>query len=379
MPLRNTLNIISPSELYPDAIRVRLQYAVSFHTTPDEFTSLLQSHGFRRVRGVRGLSTRLSIHGQEIHIATYQSNSSPHITAALRINGLKRLHSEAINPHTETARDNSTNWLHHLQPNPGLRLVCDAASEMLRAADLRILEILGSISRSIGSDLHPPQLVRTKIDLAEVAVDFVPSDLDASFGALSAALTRHFHNAVSLDYGSTASSYAGNSARATFVHAYRRVGERYKVYLKTDRRIRLEAQITNNALKSARLRRDVVRHSLYETYLPIAQYVADHFNTVLQDATIVDLSYASPIEFLSAVGMRFRSREAFRNVIRTLVQSGHLHTSMNRAAVEKLVEDGILTRGASRGIRPLARRYHMALETLRGVQQDFFNGSEQGR
>ncbi|MBP7065503.1 hypothetical protein [Ferrovibrio sp.] len=376
MPLRNTLNIISPSELYPDAISVRLQYAVSFRTTRDELSLLLHDYGFRRTRGIRGLAIRLPVLGQEIHVALSRANPFSPISVSLRLNSLKKLHAESSRPQVEAAYDNSTNWLHHLEPNPGLRLVCQSASEMLQAANLRVLDILRSLSQSLGGDLHPPQLLRAKIDEAEVAVDFVPPDLEASFDALSTAITRNFDHALSLKYGSTASSYAGSSSKTTFVHAYRRAGERYKVYLKTNRRIRLESHLTNQALKNAGLRRHVLNLDLYETYLPIAQYVADHFNYILDEATATDLSYASPIEFLSAVGMRFRSREAFQNVVSTLVRSGHLHTSINRAAVEKLVEDGILTRGSVRGIRPLARRYHMARETLREAQRDFFNESE---
>lgn len=377
MPLRNTLNNISPSELYPDAISVRLQYAVSFHTTRDELSLLLHDYGFRRARGIRGVAIRIPVLGQEIHAALSRANPFSPISVLLRLNSLKKLHAETERPIVETAYDNSTNWLHHLQPNAGLQLVCRSASEMLRAANLRMMDILSSVSRSLGGDLHAPQLLRAKIDSAEVAVDFVPPDLDASFDALSAAVRRNFDHALSLDYGRTASSYTGSSAKATFVHAYRRTGERYKVYLKTNRRIRLEAHLTNQALKNAKLRRDILNLDLYETYLPIARYVAGPFNYVLDEATIADLSYASPVEFLSAVGMRFRSREAFQDVIRTLVRSGHLHTSINRAAVEKLVEDGILTRSSARGIRPLARRYHVARETLREAQRDFFNESEQ--
>lgn len=159
---------------------------------------------------------------------------------------------------------------------------------------------------------------------------------------------------------------------ANMIRGYRKAGEFYKIYEKTNRRVRLECTMAISALSVRRGGRvfrdeDDFRRMLAAT----SAQVAPEFNHILRDERSEFDDHGSPAELISLLNpiLRRHHPAEVQRVYEALMRHGRLTlTELSGASLQRLVQAGVLHHSA-RGIYIIAPRYARALRAFSAVDR----------
>lgn len=253
----------------------------------------------------------------------------------------------------------------------------------------RIHQQIASLVTAIAENMDQPSLaLPQEITLCglEVAFDIASECPRAVVDSLKRPFRRLFPHQIESAYASTVQTVETHED-VTMVSGYRREGERYKAYPKTNRRVRIEAQFHEDGLRA------VLRHSerrsasrrLFEggesfadLFQPIALVAASQVNDALQllprpvrrsstAAVLRETPAAMFAQFTSAT----RDVDLALELLEIIVRNDAILNSQATDVLDRLRERGVL-QFQGRGRSAITRRYRTAASWL-AQHLDFFS------
>lgn len=370
MPLPDTNELIHPTDTYPDRIRLNYQYQLPPMGLLQFRDHLTQNFGFQRIQNTgqvrahvecafldTGLSVRIS-----------RPNASAPMNVYVDLNVLSYLHAQREDYENERAINGTLNWLH---PDEISRDNCDiwgVAAQMVMAVEQSLFQLADRIARSLNQNGHAG-LDGITVSLIEVAVDFAAADPGGLVRMLRPEFARRFRHTVANNYGGTAQGYEEIEGDRYQIAGFAGRGERYKLYEKTNRRVRLECELDRRALRRHQISRSITRgyaSDFSDLFVLVAESVVPNFRQVLNLAHTLDPPSRCGIDLVAAICNRVRTTDRASEFLAHLVRHGRVTSNLNRQLINRLHTNGVLER-VSRGIYSVTPTYRAALEALRNV------------
>ncbi len=368
MPLPTFPSPMHLYSVYPDRITLNIR----LNLRPDMQMFALRDH--RRDFRLSGNSNHLRgtirsiAYGDEYRIAVTRPRRNQPYMVLLDIEPLRRLRDTSLDYRGEVCWAGSENWLHPDQPhsNEGFwwyvdAVFADACNSVLAHFQERY-DLVNEGEVTLG-DVTLARL--------EVCADFVADDPGRVIAALHDAFLRSFRH---VEERRQANSLARVEDDMLMLAGYARKQERFKVYEKTNRRIRLEMQLES----AAAIRRIIGprgniswaenTHPFPQLFQPFANYALGCFEQVISQVSVFAVGGASITEFLYHIAMATEGDYGrSRVLLNALIYHDRIVRIADAEAVNILIRRLVLVPTAQRVWAP-ASRYRLALEDLRHME-----------
>lgn|GEM_PF-4746070 len=372
MALPNAFTAVTSRDIYPDLIQILLRIPCPSDVSFAQLAALLFQEGVRPSRYGNRLSGEFDTEGTCTY--TFRINR-PYRSAPLNVyvdvNPLLLLRERHVDFGDEHSLGSGDNWVHPNSVSNRSTLIWEFADYAVRYATTQIQNILerGLRRRMPGISAVAQNIRVMKI---EMVVDFHSSDPSAHFEAVRIPFARHLGGNEALYR--RANIIQGMRHDGRMIFGNRTADERYKVYVKTNRRIRFECRLGRRAIANLRLGRDFADpdNSFVRFISDIADHVRLHFNRVLLDAEQnTPTDQLSVVEFLSHFCTGFTNREIMTAMLSTLIHTERLRSTQNRSAIARLMQAGVLVQSLERGYRTYHPIYTRAIHALQGAIANF--------
>jgi len=367
MPLPSADYTIHHNSLYPDAIGVVYQYALSSAYGYETLLGILNDRGFEftRLRNRRAARTKLRCDvldtAFEVEFARYSGRTPVRIKAHL--NPLRYLHDLRADFGDEHGVNGDCNWLHldDIRPHDN-RHVWSQAYDMIVAIETTTFEMMEAIATETGGVIG---LQGISLDSLEVCMDLAAPDPEAMTERLGREVRETFRNSVERSYRLSAHGYRSFEGERMMIEGYRREGERYKVYAKTNQRVRIECAISSPAISARRISRDLTSFTAFTaTMAQIAESALPDFESIVSRASGAPIRFAGPIQLLFELSRRIRNPLVAQEVINILVRRGHITRDTGVQALGARLADAGLVERAGRNHYRISPRFQHALRLL---------------
>lgn len=355
--------------LYPDRVTINFQHAIYRGIGAPSFSHALRNEGYRRIRRGNLVEGRIAVHGCSFPVRAIKPHLAAPASFYVDINPLDRLHGRRSDYDGEWPRDNSsTNWLHVADVRRDNRFVWNETDWLIRSTVDELAELVARISATMCAPV-PPSPVDISVHAVEVMVDLAASDPGAAIDKLRPAFRQLFSAVQSSGYRSSAQGYETLTANSTMISGFRIAGERYKVYAKTNRRIRLECELPRRVLVRLQIDRNIesADYVFPQFFERCAAHVVAHFNALTQQASPGLESSRSPFDLVAKIGATIRDEDRLRDLLQILTANERLTTGFERGALRRLTQSGVLER-TRRGNYSVTLQYRSALEALRDMR-----------
>jgi len=370
---------LSANQLYPDRITINFQYAIYSESGAPSFQHALRIAGFRATQNRRNMQGAITAEGNEFNVLITRPTPSAPTSFYVTINPLSFLHVQRVDYGVERTRDGSAiNWLHPAEVRRDNRGVAVVTDRLTRSINDEIHALVQRISEARRAQT-PPQLIGISITSVEVTVDLASADPGALVERLRPRFNQLFRNVDRSRYPTTAESYDHLRANSHMISGFRTRYERYKLYDKTNQRVRLECQLTNRALTSARIQRNLIDadYDFSAAFARCATHVVPHFNALLQNLLPGRQMGRAPFELIAAIGSRIQSENRLLDLLQTFARNSMIAPPFERGAIRRLHDCGVLER-SSRGIYTAAAQYRSALIALQQMDATWQSGIQAG-
>jgi hypothetical protein len=367
MSLPNTQGMVSVPNTYPDRIQVNFQYQSQIRLNAQSLCQRLQAMGFRSAGAGEQYRGEVAIEGRPHPIPLYVEyhRRLRNLNIYAEINPLRDIRSTYRRRRiVERSINRDRNWLHARQIQEDNSAVVTYANDILNDIENRLVELVSDILP--GQYTVQPDNVRGMfVHSAEIAIDFASTNPLQQIDLWREAFRRHFRSVHQNGYRDTARVFDGLQGDIPLVHGYSRQQERYKIYPKTNRRVRLECQVGARAMKRMGVRRNLNEYpqGFIGFYRAVARQVIPHFNRFLADTTPIPEDNLFAFDFLVRVGNATRDVVAAQDIVRILIREGRVTSGMGSRRLTNLTRAGLLVR-AERGIYAPAPHWRSAIGAL---------------
>lgn len=371
MTLPEVHHRIDAVSVYPDRVQLRLQFEIN--------TSPIHTYSYLREQcGLRQLARRACVHGTydcprlgaPIRLEVSQGRNGA-LWLNVSFNPLHIIHSERADYDGERGVACNRNWLHADSVGEDNSGVWQRTHEMVNAiqGDLEVL-----VARIAGAaQLGRYGFVGISVTRIEAVVDVAAADPGALVQHLGAVVRSQYRQHVERAYRQSAVGYRRLDGDVLMIEGYAREGMRFKVYPKTDRRVRLECQLSGTALRSLGLPRSLQEYEdegFVAFFARVAETVLPEFREILAAASDAPVAQASPLELLAELGRAVRDPAILREVLNALVRNGRITRDLGRRGLgAHLKKAEILEQvpGQRQGLYRVASRFRGAMAVLSEV------------
>lgn len=308
-------------------------------------------------------ATRLGSHGPVIFTAAF--------------NALSEMHRSRSDYGSERAYGGVDNWLHPDDVTGDHYPLLTRVHEHISALEPSLYDIAYDAFGAVSLD----DIQAAKLELC---VDLAAADPHFAMRRLAPAFKRQFQRVRFVRYRSSALGYGELHHDANLIRGYRGVGEQYKLYEKTNQRIRLECELDRQALfritrsqrshvtpdcaHGERISRSIANEGDFIALVQhLTEAVLPELNALLQaDVSGAD-EHGSVFELIARVASLVRRDGAvvLQSILQTLGREGRLTSrSLSWAALNRLCRANVLER-RTRGVYVPTARYRAALRILR--------------
>lgn len=363
LPLQSNITILNT---YPDKVRAHIQYQLPEGTTFSDVREFFDDRGFIQVS--RKAVLRNTIEGNQsgflfdVMLSYAQRVALLHVY--IDLNALRYVHANVGTPENETSFNRDTNWL----PEDGIetcnRNIWRIADNLIWEAESTITPIVESLASERGGTTIGVYR-GVSISRIEVAVDFATNDPLQAVHSLRPAFQQQIRQLRLGSYRPTTNSYEEQDGNAMMLHGYRYRGERYKVYTKTNRRIRLECEFQTEAFYRNGISRSLADHG--DSFEPLFEEAASHcievFNNLLDDLSPETVDANTALEFLMEVGRVCRDRCRSQSIIQLLIHNGRVTSDFGYRYLRPLLDHSLIVRSV-RGIYVPAPQWRNAVRQI---------------
>jgi len=364
------------SALYADRIELLTRISCPADVKLLDLLPFLQRHGFRSIYFGRRLVGRVHIDALHTTIPvriTRASRTAP-LSVYFDANMLSMYHRQRPEYNGEVALDRKLNWLHPDDIEPDNSKIVRMTGQLIATINSYLFNLvqrsIQSIRMGYAASAHELRIISL-----EVTADIAARDPLGKMAALAPTF-RRLHGPGQVEYKIV--SFEGSDRNSPMLVSNSHSRGRYKIYPKTNRRIRFECRLNRSTL-SSRIRRTPffnVAEEFPTYFLSAAEHVLPQFNAMLgvgSENTTTDT--ASVAEFLSALCHGYRSKESLQTLIAALIANARVETSLDRNAIYRLQRQGILVQCPERGYRTVHDRFERALNILRSANNSFYRTS----
>ena len=163
---------------------------------------------------------------------------------------------------------------------------------------------------------------------------------------------------------------------ALMLHGYVNRHERYKLYTKTTRRIRLECVLHTEAFRRHRVSRSLADHddSFVNLFEAIASICVVQFNSLTEDTSLAESTSLNAEDFLIELGRSCRDRDRARNIVQLLLHNGRITSDFGYRYLRPLIDNALIIRSA-RGVYVPSPQYRNAFRQMRAALGNEFRGA----
>lgn len=382
MVLPTINNRVHNHTVYPDRITINYQYNITSITSFYDLLPVFKAVGnLTRVPRKPAVRGRLPFNelGHELEVYVSRPTRFAPLSISVYLNPLAYIHSlethEVEDEVDEWGRNGWTNWIAAHEIETDNRWIWRTAGELTFRAETVTERLAQDIARAIGASAA---LQNITIQGVEVALDIAADDPGDLVRRFELVFQERFSRPTTHNY-TPASSVSEIDGDSFMLSGFARNGERYKVYEKTNRRIRLECQLDANRVTNILRRqpksgednqspgsRSIAggEDEFHQKFSQLTEYVAPVFDEMLSEIRQDAPAGGSPIEFLANVCSTIRRAAVARDLIRILVRNGRVRSSFDHYVTRRLVNRDILHRPV-RGNCVVVPRYRAAIHTLR--------------
>ncbi len=398
MPLPSIDSPISQYSLFPD----RLELTFPYHSpiSRDALYSALRARRFkfRREKGhwagdvsyglplarMPHAPRRVLVRPQLLSVAVSRKNQEQPIYLSVSINPLRELRHFMGTVRDERAciREED-NWFPAQYASLDMRDVWRFTDELIAVVFGTVTAFLNEIHEAAGMACEA-DVNSAVIRSLEIALDLAaanPRQLVIEMAHVFDAQFKHVEHRL---FRSSATLVQAPGA-AWMLSGYRAANQRYKVYAKTDRRVRFECQMSRRAICDAV---DIsprilnTPNAFFELFGTIAKYCIPSF-TALHRAprTIHNLNSKHTVfDLIARLAGAFRSEQKFREFLDVLLRTGRIKNSHYDQAVKKLKgEPAVLVDALTSGHSTISPAYLRAAWQIAGSQTAFSVASPRRR
>lgn len=368
--------------LHPDRIVVLYQYGVPGVTgwLPAATHPAIARAGLRPVSRRRAFSGRVIASETGTHATVYVTkprNESP-INVQLTFNVLTHLHDTTGTDTGERARERGkTNWLHADAVQSDNGWVVDELSNLIRFFEPEAYSVAGLVASAI-SPHGQVGLVSISVAEIEIAADIEAREPHVLVRRFAPALARLCQSPEEREYplSTSETSAEGSLALSGF---YRNA--RYKVYEKTDRRIRIECLFRGRAFQgiptTLAFGDDVEENQTFHHFFQIlARRCLPIFEQLRQEAAEGMPSGFGPLHLISMIYGLIRRPEKADELFLLLVRQQRVRSRFDHAVIRRLRGAGLLIESGERGSYMLHPSYRSAADRLNRVDEGFWSAEQ---
>ena len=367
--------------LYPDRIKVNYRYALvgANGLLPSASNPIISGAGLRPVSGKKALSARLSLPDLDISGSAYitRPKGNAPLNVYVEFNPLSRLHRLNAPHLEETPRTAATNWLPANEVRDDNEWVVTSASELIVYFEVQANQLAQEIASAIQnrSFRATVELVGVSVRVIEVSVDISASDPYAYVRKFHPAFRRHFRQTAEHSY--RADCIAATDAGSLMLSAFGSDG-RFKVYERTDSRIRLECgfdKMPTGISAGITLSEDADdRQTFSELFSALARQALPMFETLRREAVEGLPDGYGPLDFVAVIFAAIKRPAVARELLHHLVRHQRVNTRFDHAVVHRLIKEGLL-QSDQRGSAVVSQSYRRAAAELDRMDRRFWGMS----
>ncbi len=372
MSLPRAFTTITPEQLYPDHIELRVRLSCPAHIRLLQLATALSRDGVTANRFGTLLNGELEIAGLcNFPFRIRRNSMNAPLSAYININPLRFLHESRGDYGDEHSLASGDNWLHSDHVGEYTRRLWRVTEELVSLAPGLLLRLIQNAMHTV-TPAAAIEILEVHVMRIEMAVDFQATDPFSCLNAIRIPFRRHFGNG-NARY-KNADIVEGYSRDGRMFFGNRTADERYKIYAKTNRRVRFECRLKQRALTNLRLQHNFhnTGRSFQAFIGQIAQHITPHFNRVLSETLAASHpNQLSPMEFVSQFCSSFSNSHTALSMLTSLLECGRIPTGPYRSAVARLQRAGLLVNSIERGYRTNSPSCSRAIEALRGASANF--------
>lgn len=360
---------ITPSQLYPDRIRVNYQYRIGERLDRRGICNCLRERGFERISDqlhFRGSYTS-EVYGSQISAFISIPAARPYLNVYVDINPLSSLHAQRDEYGGEVSLDNRDNWLHPRYVGGDNRRIWDEANALILINEHVACDLAEEIARDLGrSTFHVFQGI--SVDRLELTCDFAHRRPVAAVSDLRAAFQSAFASIRANDLPDASLVSERLDGNVQILHGDWRAGTCFRLYPKTNRRLRLECEVRNRGFRNLHIPRSLERHDydFAQLFSVVSGVVAEPFNSILSACDLPSSSPRSGMDLATGVASSVRDQGFAMRVIEALATNGRVTSRMGGVRIRRLHERGYLHR-VRRGLYRISDEWRPALSELQGT------------
>lgn len=367
MALPSLHSFITPSNTYPDKVRAHFQYQLPEGTGYDQVMEYLHDEGFMQVsrRNLMKNTIEGSQSGFLFDVTVSYARPVSRLHIYVDLNVLRHIHAEVGAPNDETGLNRSTNWLPEDWVPEDNHELLTIAEDLIWEAEREVTELVEYLVRSLGH-VAIGIYQGAWISSLEVAVDFCATDTLAALNDLAPNFRQHIRQIHLTGYRPTINTYESLDDDSRMLHGYRQREERYKAYVKTNRRVRLECECRLEAFHRLGTNRMISDegNSFRQVFNEVSTHCAGFFNLLLETADPVPHENRTAMDFLLVVGQACRNTSRATRFVQTLAHNGRVTSDFEYKYLRPFMDHGLIRR-AARGIYVPAEEWQHAISQLR--------------
>lgn len=395
MSLHDANNDLTIHSFFPDNVKINIRFCpladVCNNSFFEELRVQLEERGCIFTRGRHSRKGTVAIGGTSVTARFWiTTHASPDTSLNFNadFNVLRLLRAERGVQDNEISYDNSDNYL----PAELLTIQNDLIAIRATAIIEELTELIANAVNAVPSGPLPliaqgreeeytPEVF---ISAVEATVDIDGTNSTQIMEMMSTAFPRMFREPTTNRYATSANQYEGIDRDARFVHGYKQRGLRYKVYEKTNQRVRLEIAADKNALTDMPLSRNLttgctssenpnVAGNIYREQFLL--FFHNYVRQIITDANDLIVQMREPLHnnvpnLARALYLLFGRIEPEKSIafLDRLLSNGRIQGTISRAHRDRLVKQGIINKTATKGVYVPTTRYQTLLEHLRQIQ-----------
>jgi hypothetical protein len=358
---------LTSSHLYPDLVRVIYRYNIP-QCSPQTFASVLGRQGFRAEPRCYGMRRNICFGESSIPTSIVARRARETIGFTVPINVLSLLHREETRDFGEERSSEAENWLH-----PGAFEDSEAIWQRLYQQIIEHETHMEELANEVAQGITPAgsaTLQDMRVNSIELCADFGTLHPHAVMRAIAPRFKERFNRVRFQRYGELASArwYGELYHDCNYIRGYLWAGVDFKLYEKTNRRVRLEVEYTGKALA-----RRLAPVSLVDgrEIGPLRDFLAchclPHMNDILARAQTATEDHRSVYQLLSCVAPLFRRSEELECLLRALALNSRITSqTLPYRRLAQLRRAGVLV-STSHGVYGIAPEYEVAFRILRSA------------
>jgi hypothetical protein len=362
---------LTSGNLYPDRVVIVYRYNIP-RCSSQTFANVLATQGFRRESRFHGYRRSFEFRESASPTNVAARRAGPTIGFYVPINVLSLLHREETRDFREE-RSRTDNWLHpdaveNSEP-VWQRLYQQIIEHELHMADLAH-EVAAGISPS---EIATIQHIR--VNRIELCADFGTQNPQAVMRMMAPRFKERFSRVRFQCYGEVRSaSWSGELYHeCNSIRGFSTAGVSFKLYEKTNRRVRLEVEYTRDGLCRRGAPISISDEMDGQEIAPLRNFLSQHclpyMNDVLERAQPMTEDHRSVYQLLSrAVPLFSRCEpEELQGVFRALVLDRRITSqSLPYRKLAQLRDAGVLV-ATNRGVYGIAPEYEVTFRILRSA------------